>query len=369
MNHYLLGLIFLAIGCGGVPNPEPSLSDPAGATPIMLDNSEATRLASLPLQCMDQQYPYKLGQTLGGPQDLDIPANLHPAFYGCFDWHSAVHGHWSLVVLLKQFPALEQAESIREKLKASLSAEHILGEVKYFQGKHNQTFERTYGWAWVLKLGEEIHRWDDPLARQLERNLQPLMDLIVEKYLQFLPKLLYPIRSGTHPNTAFGLSFAYDYAHTMEIDTLKNLIGTRARDYYQKDTACPMDWEPSGSDFLSPCLEEADIMRRILEPDEFMDWLGIFLPELMDPGFQLDPAIVSDRTDGQLVHLDGLNFSRAWCLYGLASTMSSLDHLVPLAADHIAHSLGYVTDGNYEGGHWLATFAILALNSRADLSM
>ncbi len=333
-----------------------------------IDLAEADRLAALPLKCINQQYPYKLGQTLGGPEDLATPLELHPAFYGCFDWHSAVHAHWSVVVLLKMFPELSHGELAKRKLHENLSAENIRQEVKYFEGPHNKTFERTYGWAWLLKLAEELHTWEDPLAGELESNLKPLTDLIVRKYLDFLPKLVYPIRSGTHPNTAFGLAFAYDYAETLGEDSLKNLIVRRSRDYFLNDSECPLAWEPSGSDFISPCFQEADIMRRVLPSAEFKIWLASFLPSLFEKDFHLEPAIVSDRQDGQLVHLDGLNFNRAWCAYGLAQSLPDLGHLNQVADEHINYSLGYVTDGNYEGGHWLATFAIMALKGRERIS-
>ena len=181
---------------------------------------------------METEYPNRLGQTLGSKEDLLSPKELHPAFYGCFDWHSAVHGHWSLVSLLKQFPDIKNAQLIREKLLYNISEENILKEVEYFYGEHNKTYERTYGWAWLLKLAEDLHKWDDPLARELELNLQPLTNLLVDKYLEFLPKLNYPIRVGEHTNTAFGLSFAWDYANTLKNDEVKSLIEITAKDFY-----------------------------------------------------------------------------------------------------------------------------------------
>ena len=329
----------------------------------VLNLQEANRLAKLPLNCMETEYPNRLGQTLGSNEDLLSPKELHPAFYGCFDWHSAVHGHWSLVRLLKEFPELENANEIKKKLQLSMSPENILKEVAYFDGEHNKTFERTYGWAWLLKLDEELHTWDDPLARELENNLQPLTDLLVGKYLEFLPKLLYPIRVGEHPNTAFGLSFAWDYAETEENDSLKVIIETRSKEFYLNDKECPLTWEPGGFDFLSPCLEEAALMKRVLPTNEFRLWLNNFLPQLKDPDFKLEPGKVSDRTDGKLVHLDGVNFSRAWSLNKIAENLSKYKHLNSIASDHINYSLPSIVDENYEGGHWLGTFAIYALSS------
>ncbi|MCT4622468.1 MAG: DUF2891 domain-containing protein, partial [Schleiferiaceae bacterium] len=287
------------------------------------------------------------------------PKELHPAFYGCFDWHSAVHGHWSLVKLLKEFPELDRAEEARRSLNNSITAEKIAQEVAYFNRITEKTFERTYGWAWLLKLAEELHTWDDPSAKQLEANLQPLTDLIVRKYLDYLPKLHYPIRVGTHSNTAFGLSFAYDYAVTLGNDSLRNLIRSRAMDFYIEDMGCPLTWEPSGYDFLSPCLEEIDIMRRVLTPEEFKPWVDKFIPNLEE--FTMEPGVVSDRSDGHLVHLDGVNFSRAWCLYGLAEQYPEYQSLIAVANNHLNYSYPNLVGDDYEGGHWLASFAIMAL--------
>lgn len=331
-------------------------------TPI-LNLEEANRLAQLPLHCMDTEYPNKLNQTIGSADDLQSPKALHPAFYGCFDWHSAVHGHWSLVSLLKQFPELEHADDIKSKLLQNMSKENIMAEVAYFYGKHNTSYERTYGWAWLLKLAEELHTWDDPTARTLEANLQPLTDLIVGKYIEFLPKLNYPIRVGEHPNTAFGLSFAYDYAITVGHDELKTMIEKRAKDFYLNDKECPLSWEPSGFDFLSPCLEEAAIMKRVLPKEEFKTWFADFLPQLKDKNFQLETGKVSDRTDGKLVHLDGVNFSRAWSLNAIAQELPEYQHLKNIANQHINYSLPSIVGDSYEGGHWLGSFAIYALNS------
>ena len=328
-----------------------------------LDLTEANRLSKLPLGCMDTEYPNKLGQVLSSAEDLKSPSALHPTFYGCFDWHSAVHGHWSLIRLLKEFPDLENAAEIKEKLAARMSKENILQEILYFKAPQNKSYERTYGWAWLLKLAEELHTWDSPFARTLESNLQPLTDLIVDNYLEFLPKLYYPIRIGTHTNTGFGLSFAYDYSIAVGNDALKNSIATRAKDFFLKDKNGPLEWEPGGYDFLSPCLEEIDIMRRVLSKEEFATWLQQFLPQLSKVDFKLEPGIVSDRSDGHLVHLDGINFSRAWCLYGIAQTLPEYAHLKNVANEHIHHSLPAIVDGNYEGGHWLASFAIYALGS------
>ena len=328
-----------------------------------LNLEQANQLAELPLACVGTEYPNKLGQVLGGDEDLRSPKDLHPSFYGCFDWHSAVHGHWSLVSLLRQFPDLQKKEAIKNWLLQSISKENIQKEIDYFNGKHNKSFERTYGWAWLLKLAEELHKWEDDTAKQIETNLQPLTDLIVERYLEFLPKLNYPIRVGEHPNTAFGLSFAYDYAVTTEQIELKELIEQRARDFFMNDIDCPLSWEPGGFDFLSPCLEEAALMARILPKEKFESWLDAFLPQLKDSSFQIETGKVSDRADGKLVHLDGVNFSRAWSLNYISKTLPHYGHLRVIAHQHINYSLPSIIDDSYEGGHWLGSFAIYALNS------
>ena len=328
---------------------------------IKLTLEEANRLAQLPLKCLQQEYPNKLSQTLADSNELAEPRTLHPVFYGCFDWHSSVHGHWMLVKLLKIFPDLENGALIRKKLSENITTENITIETLYFDRKHEKSWERTYGWAWLLKLAEELHTWNDPFARQLEINLQPLTQTIIELYLDFLPKLNYPIRVGEHSNTAFGLSFAYDFAKTTGNDKLKKLIENKACEFFINDKSCPLDWEPGGFDFFSPCLEEADLMRRILPVKEFEKWLSDFLPQLINSDFQLEPARVSDRTDGKLVHLDGLNFSRARCLGNIAETLPQYTHLKAIANKHINFSLPAIVDGSYEGEHWLASFALLSL--------
>jgi len=336
-------------------------SDPAAAAGIVLTLEQADRLAQLPLRCMQQEFPNKPGETLAAPEDIGSPRGLHPAFYGCFDWHSAVHGHWLLVRLLKRFPGLKEAGPIRRKLAENIAPENILAEVRYFERSEETSFERTYGWAWLLKLAEELRGFDDPLARQLEGSLRPLTGLVARRLREFLPKLVYPVRVGEHANTAFGLAFAWDYAAAGGDMELKGLVEKRAREFFLSDRGCPLSWEPSGFDFFSPCLEEADLMRRVLPEREFAAWLRRFLPQLSDKKFQLAPGVVLDRKDGKLVHLDGLNFSRAWCLYGIAS-LKGYGHLRAVADAHLRRSLPAVTGGNYEGEHWLASFAVYALS-------
>lgn len=333
-----------------------------GQKPVQLSLEQANKLAQLPLDCINVEYPNKLNQTLANSSEIGEPKELHPAFYGCFDWHSSVHGHWTLVSLLKGFPELKKEQEIREKLQASLSAENIQAEVQYFQNAEEGSYERTYGWAWLLKLAEELHTWDDPLARELEQNLQPLTDLITTKFKEFLPKLVYPIRVGEHTNTAFALSLAYDYAKATQKEDFQKLIEKRARDFYLNDDNCPLAWEPSGFDFLSPCFSEIDIMRRVLPENAFRLWMEDFMPQLKTKEFALEVAEVSDRTDGKLVHLDGLNFSRAWVLHGLANQYPKrYSHLKTVANQHISYSFPNLVGDTYEGGHWLGSFALYAL--------
>ena len=372
-----LFLIFL-IGCKGdernkidmnknvksdsISDVDISIDSILGTESVELNLEQANKLAALPLACINTEYPNKLGQTLGGKQDLKSPKELHPAFYGCFDWHSAVHAQWTLVKLLKQFPKLEKADEIKAKLEESLSKENIAKEVAYFKTENNKDYERTYGWAWLLKLSQELQTWDSDLGEELAGNLKPLSDLMVANFTEFLPKLIYPIRVGEHTNTAFALSFAYDYAEAVKDTEFLELIDRRAKEFYLKDDNCPVTWEPSGFDFLSPCLQEIDIMRKVLPKAAFPLWIKDFMPELMSKDFDMAVGIVSDRTDGKLVHLDGLNFSRAWVLYGLANKYpDKYSHLRAIADNHVSKSFPNLVGDSYEGGHWLGSFALYAL--------
>lgn len=330
---------------------------------LTLELAQAKKLIKLPLQCIGQEYPNKLNQVIASSADLKSPTELHPAFYGCFDWHSAVHGHWSLVRLLRTYPELDTNDQIANQLLMHMSTENIAAEIKYFENETNKGFERMYGWVWLLKLSAELKNWDHPSAKAMDKNLKPLADLIADKIKTFLPKLNYPIRVGTHTNTAFALTMAYDYGVISNDTALVNVITKRAKAYYLSDQNCPLSWEPSGYDFLSPCLEEANLMRRVLPEAEFKKWMKDFLPQLVSAEFELEPGKVSDRDDGHLVHLDGLNFSRAWCLFGLANTLPEYQHLRNIGNKHIEHSLENLVGDGYEGGHWLASFALLALTN------
>jgi hypothetical protein len=327
----------------------------------MIALDEATRFARLALDCVQRELPNSIQHFINGPDDIRRPRELHPAFYGCLDWHSAVHGHWLLVRLLRAVPGLPEAAQIRAALDANLTADHITAEVAYFTAPHRQSFERMYGWAWLLQLATELHGWDDDGARRWAANLAPLTELIVARYLGFLPKQTYPIRTGVHANTAFGLAFALDYARLAGHAALEALIVERAMAYYAADRDAPAGWEPGGEDFLSPALAEADLMRRVLPAAELAAWLHGFLPRGLLPSLRT-PAIVSDRSDGKLAHLDGLNLSRAWCLRAVASALPATDalhaELVASAEVHAAAGLANVATGDYMGEHWLASFAV-----------
>ena len=329
--------------------PKPSLND-----------KSANFLYHFAFDCIDQEYPNKLGQVLGDGTYLKEPSELHPAFYGCFDWHSSVHGHWTLLNILKELPNFEHREAVFKKLQNNITKENILVELNYFDDVHNKNFERTYGWAWLLKVAETLRDWDTQEATILYENMQPLVELIEKKYIEFLPKLKYPIRVGEHPNTAFGLSFALDYAKKYS-PSLEKIIVEKSREYYLNDKGCPITWEPGGYDFLSPCLQEATLMMKVLPKEEFIPWLDSFLPEFRDrPELYLSVAEVTDRSDGKLAHLDGLNFSRAWCLYEIGHNLNN-ERMLNLANKHFEYSYKKMDSGEYAGAHWLASFALYAV--------
>src|SRR5215831_12294489 len=345
-------------------------AQPAKGSPQLdLNQTQASHFASLALKCIQKEYPNKPDHTINDKADVRSPREMHPAFYGCLDWHSTVHGHWMLVHLLRIFPNLPENKQIRVALEANLSEQNIAGEVAYLKQPSRASFERTYGWAWLLKLTEELRGWDDEDGRRWARNLQSLADAFVEKYLAFLPKQNYPIRTGVHPNTAFGLAFALDYARAAGDQKLETLIVERSRTYYGNDVNYPAAWEPGGEDFFSPALMEADLMRRVMKNSEYATWVHRFLPDLVrnEPQQLLQPAIVTDRTDPKLVHLDGLNLSRAWCMRSIAAALPANDPARKIftrsAEAHANAALPYIASGNYEGEHWLASFAVYLLTT------
>jgi hypothetical protein len=342
--------------------------DPPRPAPLALTRERASAFAKLALKGVRKEYPNKPGHVLNGPADVRGPRHFHPAFYGCYDWHSAVHGHWMLARVLRRFPDLPEKGDIRSALNDHLTAEHLKTEAAYFTRPGAKSFERPYGWTWLLKLAEELHAWDDPDARRWAKNLRPLADVIADRYLDYFPKQTYPIRSGVHPNTAFGLSFAHDYAKAVGHKRLQELIEERARTYFGKDADAPARWEPDGADFLSPSLAEADLMRRVLPPAEIRTWFRGYLPGAAkgEPKSLFTPATVTDRTDPQLVHLDGLNLSRAWGMKGVAAALPADDParktLTAAAERHAEAGLKHVASGDYVGEHWLASFAVYLLD-------
>ena len=344
----------------------PAATDPAGEPgPDILNITRESALSftKLALKCIGTEYPNKPGHVINNENEVQNPRILHPAFFGCFDWHSAVHGHWLLVRILKLFPDLPNSKSIRKALSKNLTPENIKSEVTYFRQPGRKSFERMYGWAWLLKLVEELHGWEDPDGIVWRESLIPLEKEITRRYLDFLPKQTYPIRTGVHPNTAFGLAFALDYARKVGNQNLEALIVERSRAYFLNDSNCPAGWEPGGEDFFSPCLMEADLMRRILNPEEFQAWFAEFLPEIASekPPVLLNPAVVTDRSDGKLVHLDGLNLSRAWCMKHIARSLPEKNPahgvLLRSAMRHARDALAHINSGDYAGEHWLASFA------------
>jgi hypothetical protein len=337
---------------------------------LSLNQSSASHFARLALKCVSKEFPNKPEHVLNDSGDVQSPKALHPAFFGCYDWHSSVHGHWMLARLLRLFPALPEADEIRRAFNANLTAENILKETAYLKEANRQSFERTYGWAWLLKFAEELSLSGDSDARIWSQNLQPLVEALIDRYLSFLPKQNYPIRTGVHPNTAFGLAFAIDYAKTSGNQKLEALISERSRTYFGKDANYPASWEPGGEDFFSPALIEADLMRRVLTPTEFRRWFHRFLPGINRGELQtlLSPAIVTDRSDPKLVHLDGLNLSRAWCMQSIASALPRGDtarkSLTDSARIHAKDALAHVASGDYAGEHWLASFAVYMLSTQ-----
>jgi len=350
-----------------VPSETPVVD--AAIPRLPFSREQASACAQLALKGIGREYPNKPDHVLNSIADVKGPRELHPAFYGCLDWHSSVHGHWMLVRLLRLFPDLPEAKSVRKVLLENLTAENLKTEAAYFSQPNRQSFERTYGWAWLLKLAEELHGWDDPDARSCFQNLRPLVDVIVARYQDFLPRQTYPIRTGVHPNTAFGLAFALDHARALDDQPLGRLIEERSRTYFAGDVAYPAAWEPGGEDFFSPSLMEADLMRRILPAAEFRTWLTRFLPDLGkgEPAALLRPATVADRSDPKIVHLDGLNLSRAWCMRGIAAALPPDDPartiLIESSTRHAEAGLRQVASGDYVGEHWLASFAVYLLSS------
>jgi DUF2891 family protein len=347
----------------------PSIAAAADPAP-KFDAAAAERFARLALACVDKEYPNKISHVLNSDADVAPPRKLTPAFYGCYDWHSSVHGHWLLVRLVRTFPEAPFAKPAREALRKSLTAGNLKQEAAYLREKGRANFERPYGLAWLLQLVAELREWNDPQAREMLANLHPLEEAALERLTTWLPKLSHPVRIGEHAQTAFALGLMLDYARVVHNDSLAKLLTDQARKFYLADKNCPMDYEPSGEDFLSPCLAEADAMRRVLPPAEFAIWLKEFMPQIpTTPKTDWLAVTVSpDPSDPKLAHLDGLNLSRAWMLEGILSALPADDpRRPPLTAAAEAHrraGLAAVTGAHYEGGHWLGSFAVYLVTAR-----
>jgi adenylyl-sulfate kinase len=332
-----------------------------------LDAAAAERFADLALACIHREYPNKLGQhVLTSDGDVRPPRELTPAFYGCFDWHSAVHGHWMLARLARKFPEAAWARRARTALGKSLTAENLGREVEYMAGRGRTSFERPYGLAWLLQLAAELGEWRD--AEAWSAALAPLVEIAVARLEEWLRKLAYPVRSGEHSQSAFSLGLMLDYARVSGRVEFRSAIESKVLEFYFRDRGGPLDYEPSGEDFLSPCLAEADVMRRVLRGGEFAEWLQSFLPSIPGDGSAwIQPVAAADPSDPKLGHLDGLNLSRAWMLRAIAAALPCGDGRVRslrrTADEHARASLEAVTGEHYEGGHWLGTFAVYMLTA------
>jgi hypothetical protein len=352
----------------------PSLATavPAITVAATLEPAAAARFAQLALDCVHKEYPNKIAHVLNSDADVTPPRALTPAFYGCYDWHSSVHGHWLLARLARLFPDTELATAARAALARSLTPANIAAEVAYLRGPGRTSFERPYGLAWLLQLAAELRNWDDPQARQWAETLVPLEIESAQRVMAWLPRLQYPIRSGEHSQTAFAFGLMADWSQARGDVGMARLLEQRARTYYLQDRGCALRYEPSGEDFVSPCLAEADFMRRVLPAGEYSAWLAKFLPGIPRDGRAdwLTPGVVTDRSDPKLAHIDGLNLSRAWMLEGIASGLPERDKrraaLLAAARAHAEAALPAVTGEHYEGGHWLGTFAVY-LTSRAGI--
>jgi len=373
MRNTIFALLLLPLMSVAVDNAAPKFAT-ANPSSGGFDATAADRFARLALACVGKEYPNKISHVLNGDADVAPPRKLTPAFCGCYDWHSSVHGHWLLVRLVRTFPEASFAGAAREALKKSLTAENLKQEASYIRGQGRASFERPYGLAWLLQLCAELREWGDPQAREMSANLRPLEEAAVERLQTWLPKLSHPVRIGEHDQTAFGLSLMLDYARSVGNDAFAKLVADSARKFFMADKNCPLVYEPSGEDFLSPSLGEADVMRRLLLPGEFAEWLKGFMPQIpaaRDGGYNTDwlPVTVSpDPSDPKLAHLDGLNLSRAWMLEGIISALPADDPRRPAlqtAADaHRRAGLAAVTGEHYEGGHWLGSFAVYLTTQR-----
>ena len=362
-----LSLAFLLLlACQPAPEPPPPVSVPPPVWPG-LDAERASQLVALSLDCVDRPWPNKPSHVYDGVEDFVPPIEATPAFSGCFDWHSAVHGHWSMVRVLRRYPDLAEAPSLREALGRHLTPELLERELAFFQRESTAHFERPYGWGWFLRLHGELSDWDDPDGRRWAQATAPLADLISKQMQVYVSVLNVPVREGTHSNTAYALVHALDVAERIDDGPLAAVIRQRAEDLYGQDRDCPTAYEPSGEDFISPCLVEADLMRRVLPSEAYVPWLEDFLPDPRDPRFipVATPVDVTAPKDASIGHLIGLAFQRAAAYRGIAGALPP-EHprtavYRALATVHVQAGWDQMYDSGYGGAHWLSSFALYAL--------
>ena len=368
-SFLLVPSLLLTLGLFGCSRSGPSQTQSVDSP--QLTPQLASRLVRLSLDCVDRPWPNKPGHILDGDSALRPPSELTPAFFGCFDWHSAVHGHWAMLRVLRHVPAIPEHMEIRRQLDAHFTVERLQKEKSFFALERNRTFERPYGIGWLLRLTAELHSYAelDPSTRRWEDSVAPLAQLLGERFSTYLSRLSVPVRAGTHDNTAYAMIHAIDYASVVKNESFRMLLIQRAKDFYLADRACPVPYEPSGEDFISPCLVEADLMRRVLSPSEFAHWLGAFLPRSDTPEFARlrTPIAVRDRHDPRIGHLIGLSFQRAAALRGIARSLPKghpeVESLERIAAVHAKDGLTQMTDSGYGGEHWLASFALYLLTN------
>jgi len=360
----------LALGLGSCSSGGGSEQETGALVDRQAPVTVEDRFALLALDCVHREYPNKISHVLSSDEDIAAPRDLTPAFYGCFDWHSSVHGHWLLTRLLTTQPGGVYEEEIREKLARSFTADNIAAELAYYTAEGRGSFERPYGIAWYLQLILELEESEDPQLAEWRETLRPLEDAIIAEVLDWLPKLSYPIRLGTHNQSAFAFGLMLDYARGVGNAELEKALVDKTLDFHRADVDCPLAYEPSGEDFLSPCLMEADLMRRVMDAPEFARWLAAFLPQIPNDGSAdwLEPGIVLDASDGKLVHLDGVNLSRAWALEGIISGLPADDQRIAAlraaADEHREVGIAAVSDEHYSGSHWLASFATYLTTQR-----
>jgi hypothetical protein len=360
-------LVFAILACAARP-------EPARAQTAEFDANAAGRFARLALDCVHKEYPNKIAHVLSSDADVKPPRKLTPAFHGCFDWHSSVHGHWLLARLIRTYPDAPFVADARKALDRSLTPANIAAEVKYLNGEGRASFERPYGLAWLLQLSAELREMEDADGKRWAKTMEPLETATLQRLRMWLPKLSHPVRSGEHSQSAFALGLMIDWARVAHDHEFEALVFSKIRGFYLADRDCPIEYEPSGEDFVSPCLAEADAVRRIMSPAEYAAWLGGFFPSLgIDGEILMQPGVSVDRSDGKLAHLDGLNLSRAWMLDGIASGLPKDDPrraaLAATSAEHAASGLASVTGEHYEGGHWLGSFATYLVTKRGTTTV